>query len=187
MNKKENKNENKFDIFENLTKVIKNLSDEDRILIENGYYSKDIISTRNGYCCKYRLNIMLKRIFCTFGLSIKDYEHIFKVKRATIYNWKKGIELLEHQFEKITELHKIYYKIAPYMNHRVGRLGKTHKFKNTTLLQKLSLDLIDNDSVIEHFKILNIILESREQEFMRIKRLEMLNDIDTITGSCILI
>lgn len=114
--------------------------------------------------------LMVETVLSSFGLAVKDYEQIFGVKRATIYNWKKGVQPnVDAQFEKLREVYQIAQHVAPIMNHRAGRLGKTHLYKDTSVVQKLVSSPIDADSTIEHFKCLNTILDKQNKVYQEHK------------------
>lgn len=114
--------------------------------------------------------LMVETILSSFGLAVKDYEQIFGVKRATIYNWKKGGQPnVDAQFEKLREVYNVALQVNPIMKHRVGRLGKTHLYKETSVVQKLISSTIDASSTIEHFKCLNTILDKQNKVYQEHK------------------
>ena len=114
--------------------------------------------------------LMVETILTSFGLAVKDYEKIFGIKRATIYNWKKGGQPnVDSQFEKLREVYQIALQVSSVLKHRVGRLGKTHLYKGTSVVQKLVLCPINTELTIEHFKCLNTILDKQNKVYQEHK------------------
>ncbi|MGR6834290.1 hypothetical protein [Aliivibrio wodanis] len=106
---------------------------------------------------------MITKVTDSFGLAIKDYETIFGVKRATIYNWKKGIQpAIDAQFKKLQELYGMSDDIAEVLNNKVGRLSKTHHYHDSTIIQKLSQTKIDHTEILAHYELLNTIVMNQK-------------------------
>ncbi|TMX34631.1 hypothetical protein [Vibrio sp. Hep-1b-8] len=97
---------------------------------------------------------MVKSVLSAFGLAVKDFEPILGVKRAAIYNWKKGAnEPNEVQFAILRRLHEVSI-LLDSKGVKIGRLAKTNVYQNTSLLEKLSSPSIDVQSVVEHHEFL---------------------------------
>ncbi len=105
---------------------------------------------------------MVETIVSNFGLAIKDYEAIFGVKRATIYNWKKGGQPSDaSHFEKIKNVYQLALDVALILEHRLGRQGKTHLYKGTSVVNKI--DSLQRDELIDHCRILNKLLAAQQE------------------------
>ncbi|EIU7001867.1 hypothetical protein L5163_001136 [Vibrio parahaemolyticus] len=105
---------------------------------------------------------MVETIVSNFGLAIKDYETIFGVKRATIYNWKKGGQPSDDsQFEKIKNVYQLALDVSPILEHRLGRQGKTHLYKGTSVVNKIAS--LQRDELIDHCRILNKLLAAQQE------------------------
>lgn len=98
---------------------------------------------------------MIKKVLSSYGLAVKDFEPILGVKRAAIYNWKKGSNQPNgSQYEKLKEL----YSIASQLRHfdgKLGRLVKTYLYEDLSFIDRLSsTDSIDVKKAIEHHDML---------------------------------
>ncbi|MCS0445073.1 hypothetical protein [Vibrio diabolicus] len=103
---------------------------------------------------------MVETIVSNFGLAIKDYETIFGVKRATIYNWKKGSQPSDDaQFEKIKNVYQLALDVSPILEHRLGRQGKTHLYNGTSVVSKIAS--LRKDELIDHCRVLNKLLSAQ--------------------------
>lgn len=106
---------------------------------------------------------MVKKVLSSFGLAVKDFEPILGVKRAAIYNWKKGAnEPNNTQFDIL----KTLYKITPMIDSKgvkIGRLAKTHIYQGQSIIDKLSSSTIEIENIIEHHNLLVAkVLKQRE-------------------------
>tara|TARA_R110001592_G_scaffold129622_1_gene342296 strand:- start:20 stop:595 length:576 start_codon:yes stop_codon:yes gene_type:complete len=97
---------------------------------------------------------MVKKVLSRFGLTVKDFESILGVKRAAIYNWKKGAnEPNETQFDILKRL----YQVALFLDSegvKIGRLAKTNIYQDKSMIERLSAPVIDVEGVVEHHKLL---------------------------------
>ena len=106
---------------------------------------------------------MLSEINEAFGLPVKDYERIFNIKRATYYNWKKGMEPADQNHsQKIDALYEIASEVKQFNHHAYGRLAKTRPVNGKTLLDLLSESPINKQAVIETCKNLTQLITARE-------------------------
>ncbi|MBM7073007.1 hypothetical protein JQC92_13375 [Shewanella sp. 202IG2-18] len=99
---------------------------------------------------QYMTNSVLK----AFGLAVKDFEPILGVKRAAIYNWKKGAnEPNDYQFHLLKNLYEVSL-LLDSDNIKIGKLAKTSNYKGTSLIEKLSVPSLDIDLIVAHHKLL---------------------------------
>lgn len=106
---------------------------------------------------------MVTRVLDSFGLAVKDFEPILGVKRAAIYNWKKGAnEPNETQFDILKKLHQVALNLDS-QGVKIGRLAKTNIYQNQSMIERLSSSNIDIDGVVEHHNLLVAkVLKQRE-------------------------
>ncbi|OCH26608.1 hypothetical protein A6E12_12565 [Aliivibrio fischeri] len=110
---------------------------------------------------------MVVKVLSRFGLAVKDFESILGVKRAAIYNWKKGAnEPSTIQFDILKKLYQIALKLNTD-GVKIGRLAKTNVYENKSLLEKLSSPSIDIDEVIKHHKLLVAKVHKQQDSYKR--------------------
>ncbi len=125
----------------------------------------------------YMVNVLIGAI----GLGITDLEHVLQVKRATIYNWRKGGEVRgDASIERLKSVYHIAKRIAEFNDRPFGRRAKTHILEGKTYLQLLSEDVLDEQAIVRHAAILS------GQENARVKAAQAVehesNDIEQLSG-----
>ncbi len=106
---------------------------------------------------------MLSVISEAFGLPVKDYENIFGIKRATYYNWKKGIEPSDIHFKRIEALYDIALVVNEFNSHAYGRMAKTTSYDGKTLLSLLSEKTLNIDSIVSICHHLTKLISARSK------------------------
>jgi DNA-binding transcriptional regulator YiaG len=98
---------------------------------------------------------MIKKVLSSYGLAVKDFEPILGVKRAAIYNWKKGSnQPNSSQYEKLKELHSIASQLR-HFDGKLGRLVKTYLYEDLSFIDRLSAaDNIDVKKAVAHHDML---------------------------------
>ena len=97
---------------------------------------------------------MVKAVLSNYGLAVKDFEPILGVKRAAIYNWKKGAnEPNEAQFHILKNLYQIAH-LLDSKGAKIGRLAKTNMYQGQSIIERLSSLDIEVEHVVEHHKLL---------------------------------
>lgn len=106
---------------------------------------------------------MVESILNAYGLAVKDFEPILGVKRAAIYNWKKGAnQPNEAQHRKIVSLYELSNKLTSF-NGKIGRLAKTYMHDGETLLDLLSSEIIDEEKVVSvHSTLVDKVIKQNE-------------------------
>ncbi|MDN3684852.1 hypothetical protein QW180_19905 [Vibrio sinaloensis] len=97
---------------------------------------KDIEQHQTSVSHELSAQDMVHSVLSSFGLPVKDFESIFGVKRAAIYNWKKGtFDPSEAQFEILKKAYTIFQKNIADWWHQIGSSGKkTHLYKKMSHL-----------------------------------------------------
>lgn len=120
-------------------------------------------------------------IISGLGLNISDLEKVIGVKRATLYNWKKGGDIKDaNSISRLEKIFSIAQKVAQFNN-----IPLTKRAKNTTIKGKSYLDLLqekdlDDSLIISHAKSL-VTMNKKGIANENIQSLE-LSDIQNITG-----
>lgn len=124
---------------------------------------------------------MVNTVIGALGLGMTDLEKVLKVKRATIYNWRKGGDVrAEDSLARLLAVYGIAKDIAKFNDRPFGKRAKTHQVQGKSYLDLLSDESLDNDAIIKIAKVLS------GQENARLKaknetNLEA-NDIDNLSG-----
>lgn len=120
-------------------------------------------------------------IISGLGLNISDLEKVIGVKRATLYNWKKGGDIKDaNSISRLEKIFSIAQKVAQF-----NSIPLTKRAKNTTIKGKSYLDLLqekdlDDSLIVSHAKSLAAI-NKKGITNEKIQSLE-LSDIQNITG-----
>ncbi len=120
-------------------------------------------------------------IISGLGLNISDLEKVIGVKRATLYNWKKGGDIKDaNSISRLEKIFSIAQKVAQF-----NSIPLTKRAKNTTIKGKSYLDLLqekdlDDSLIVSHAKSLAAI-NKKGIANEKIQSLE-LSDIQNITG-----
>jgi hypothetical protein len=120
-------------------------------------------------------------IISGLGLNISDLEKVIGVKRATLYNWKKGGDIKDaNSISRLEKIFSIAQKVAQF-----NSIPLTKRAKNTTIKGKSYLDLLqekdlDDSLIVSHAKSLAA-MNKKGIANEKIQSLE-LSDIQNITG-----
>ncbi len=120
-------------------------------------------------------------IISGLGLNISDLEKVIGVKRATLYNWKKGGDIKDaNSISRLEKIFSIAQRVAQF-----NSIPLTKRAKNTTIKGKSYLDLLqekdlDDSLIISHAKSLAA-MNKKGIANEKIQSLE-LSDIQNITG-----
>lgn len=124
---------------------------------------------------------MLNIIFSSLGVNVSDLEKVIGVKRATIYNWKKGGEVKEADtFARLKEVYLIALQISSFNNQPFGRKAKSVMVNGKSYMDLLSEDQLDNSQIIKHAKIL---AQQNKKSVQALANSDSsLTDIDSLSG-----
>lgn len=126
-------------------------------------------------------SLMVNTIIGALGLGMTDLEKVLRVKRATVYNWRKGGDVRgEDSLQRIRDVYAIAKDIAQFNERPFGKRAKTHQINGKSYLDLLSEESFDKNAIIKIAKVLS------GQENARLKakneaNLEA-NDIDNLSG-----
>lgn len=126
-------------------------------------------------------SVMVNTVIGALGLGMTDLEKVLKVKRATVYNWRKGGDVrAEDSLLRLQDVHSIAKEIAKFNERPFGKRAKTHLINGKSYLDLLSEDDLDARAIIEIAQLLS------NQENARLKAKNEishnLNDIESISG-----
>ncbi len=101
-------------------------------------------------------------IINNLGLNVKDLESILGVKRASIYNWKNGENQPQDDvtIALINKTYELAETLSSVIEHKFGRLAKTHTYKDSDYISKIK-NGAKSDDIIEHAKELNALISKR--------------------------
>ncbi|CAK2226328.1 hypothetical protein AB4209_07440 [Vibrio sp. 10N.286.48.C11] len=124
---------------------------------------------------------MVNTVIGALGLGMTDLEKVLKVKRATIYNWRKGGDVrAEDSLARLLAVYGIAKDIAKFNDRPFGKRAKTHQVQGKSYLDLLSNESLDNDAIINIARVLS------GQENARLKAKNETsheaNDIDNLSG-----
>ncbi|WP_394245363.1 hypothetical protein [Vibrio astriarenae] len=124
---------------------------------------------------------MVNTVIGALGLGMTDLEKVLKVKRATIYNWRKGGDVrAEDSLARLLAVYGIAKDIAKFNDRPFGKRAKTHQVQGNSYLDLLSNESLDNDAIIKIARVLS------GQENARLKAKnetnQEANDIDNLSG-----
>ena len=115
------------------------------------------------------------------GLNISDLEKVIGVKRATLYNWKKGGDIKDtNSILRLEEVFTIAQKVAHFNSNPLSKRAKNTPLEGRTYLGLLQEENLDEKLIVTHAKAL---AKMNKQGFTNVsKRSLELNDIQNITG-----
>lgn len=104
----------------------------------------------------------ISSIIDNLGLNVKDLESILDVKRASIYNWKNGENQPQDDraIDLINKTYELSERLSSVIEHKFGRLAKTHTYKGSDYISKIKTGA-DIDDIIEHIRVLNSLISKR--------------------------
>lgn len=118
--------------------------------------------TRGDRVSSTSISDKISSIIDHLGLNVKDLESILGVKRASIYNWKNG-ENQPQDNETIAIINKTYELsklLSSVVEHKFGRLAKTHIYKESDYISKIQ-NGVSADDIIKHATQLNALISKR--------------------------
>lgn len=126
-------------------------------------------------------SLMINTVIGALGLGMTDLEKVLKVKRATVYNWRKGGDVRgEDSIMRLRKVYEIAKDIAVFNDRPFGKRAKTHQIEGKSYLDLLSEEHFDTKAIIAIAKVLS------NQENARLKAKNEVNlktnDIDNISG-----
>lgn len=115
------------------------------------------------------------------GLNISDLESVIGVKRATLYNWKKGGDIKDkNSISRLEEVFDIAQKVAPFNSSPLSKRAKNSSVEGKTYLGLLQEESLDRNLIVAHAKALAR-MNQQGIANVRNRNLEP-NDIQNISG-----
>ena len=124
---------------------------------------------------------MLHTIFSSLGVSVSDLEQVIGVKRATVYNWKKGGDIKgDATFKRLQEVFSIAQEISNFNSKPFGRKAKSVILDGKSYIELLTQDNLDRPRIVEHARVL---ANQNEKGLERSnKPISSMNDINSLSG-----
>lgn len=124
---------------------------------------------------------MLHTIFSSLGVSVSDLEQVIGVKRATVYNWKKGGDIKgDATFKRLQEVFSIAQEISNFSSKPFGRKAKSVILDGKSYIELLTQDNLDRPRIVEHARVL---ANQNEKGLERSnKPISSMNDINSLSG-----
>lgn len=120
-------------------------------------------------------------IISGLGLNISDLEKVIGVKRATLYNWKKGGDIKDaNSISRLEKIFSIAQKVAQFNSIPLTKRAKITTIKGKSYLDLLQEKDLDDSLIISHAKSLAT-MNKKGIANENIQSLE-LSDIQNITG-----
>lgn len=115
----------------------------------------------------------------TLGLPNKDIAEVFQVTRQTLHNYKSQNEnshnLHEQNLVRVKNLKNIFDVLSGVFAKSPGALSKTYMVNNHTLLDLLTADDLDQNSIVNIAHQLKIKMEFKSKIYRNIDDISLLN------------
>lgn len=152
-------------------------SGDKSIVLEDKISSSVAYSDNNIITIPEKLDIIASGL----GLNISDLERVIGVKRATLYNWKKGGDIKDrNSISRLEEVFNIAQQVARFNRSPLSKRAKNTSIEGKTYLGLLQEESLDDGLILTHAKALAR-MNRQGIANVRNKNLE-LNDIQNITG-----
>lgn len=124
---------------------------------------------------------MLHTIFTSLGVSVSDLEQVIGVKRATLYNWKKGGDIKgDGTFKRLQEVFSIAQEISNFNSKPFGRKAKSFVLNGDTYIDLLTQVHLNHPRIVEHARVLAS--HNKKSLERSNKSTSLMNDINSLSG-----